>query len=90
VGIPRTNFEHPHVAVSALIFLDESRTPPKPARPAYNLEAIEEHLAAAQYAGIDEPFGQIAILKKYIRGKHVPDEVLEELDALCHDNEQRW
>jgi hypothetical protein len=30
-GSPRTNFEHHHVAVSALIFLEESRTPPKPA-----------------------------------------------------------
>ena len=36
IGIPRTNFEHRHVAVSARIFLEE---------PAYNIEAIEERLA---------------------------------------------
>ena len=90
VGIPRTNFEHRLVPVSALIFLEESRTPPKPARPTYNFDTIEEHLDAAQLAITEETFGQIAILKKYLRGKHLPDEVLEELDALCHDNEQRW
>jgi hypothetical protein len=90
IGIPRTNFEHRHVAVSALIFLEESRTPPKPAKPTHNLEAIKEHLAAAQHASTAETSGQIAILKKHLRGRHVPEEVLEELDDLSRDNEQRW
>jgi len=90
IGIPRTNFEHRHVDVATLIFLAEPRTPPKPARPTYNIEAIEEHLAAAQDVSTEETFGQIAILKKYLRGKRISDEVLKELDSLCHDNEQRW
>jgi len=90
IGIPRTNFERLRVPVAALIFLEESRTPPKPAKPAYNLVAIEEHLASAQHASNEETFGQIAILKKYLRGKRIPDEVLEELDAVCEASEQRW
>jgi len=53
IGIPRTNFEHRHVEVSALIFLEESRTPPKPARPTYDLEAIEDCLATAQHASAE-------------------------------------
>jgi hypothetical protein len=85
IGIPRTNFEHRHVAVAALIFVEESRTPPKPTRPAYNIEAIEERLAVAQHSSVQELSGEIAILKKYLRTKHVPEQALEELDALCHD-----
>jgi len=90
IGIPRTNFERRYVDVPTLIFLDEPRTPPKPTRPAYNVKAIEERLTAAQHASARELSGKIAVLKKYLRGKSVPDEVLGELDALCHDNEQRW
>jgi hypothetical protein len=37
----------------------------------------------------EETFGQIAVLKKYLRSTHVPEAVLEELDTLCHDNQQR-
>jgi hypothetical protein len=33
IGIPRTNVEHRHVAVSALIFLEESRPPRNPPSP---------------------------------------------------------
>jgi hypothetical protein len=90
IGIPRTNFEHRHVAVSGLIFLAESRTPPKPTKPTYNIEDIEERLVSVQHSSVEALSGEIAILKKYLRGKRVPKEVLEELDALCHDNEQRW
>jgi hypothetical protein len=90
IGTPRTNFEHRHVAVSALIFLEESRAHPKPAKPAYNIEAIEERLAIAQHASVQDLSGEIATLKKYLRSKRAPEEVLEELDTLCHDNERRW
>lgn len=33
IGIPRTNFEHRHIVVSALIFLEEPRVAPKPVMP---------------------------------------------------------
>jgi len=66
-----------------------SRAPLRNA-PGYNVKAIEERLAIAQHASARELSGKIAILKMYLRGKSIPDEVIEELDALCHDNEQRW
>jgi hypothetical protein len=92
IGVPRTNFEWRNVDPATLTYLDAPRNsqPTKPAKPSFNAEEIEERIAIMQHESIQHISGEIAVLKKYLKSKHVPEEAAEELDALCKDTEERW
>jgi hypothetical protein len=45
-------------------------------RPKFDVEEIREHVATVHHKAIDELSGEIAILKKNLRTKRVPEEVL--------------
>jgi hypothetical protein len=62
----------------------------KPNKPEVNLEEIREHIATAQHSSINQFSGDIAILKKYLKGKGIEAAVLKELDSLCEDLEESW
>src|SRR5215471_1196531 len=66
-----TNIERFRVNVDDLDFLTRStpRRPPKPAKPAIDIEAVREHLETAQHTSIDQLSGEIAVLKKYLKSK---------------------
>lgn len=92
LNLPGTNIERFRVNVDDLDFLERStpRRPPKPAKPAIDIEAIREHLDTAQHSSMDHLSGEIAVLKKYLRSKGVRASAIEELDSLCEATEKRW
>jgi hypothetical protein len=87
-----TNIERFRVPVADLDFLERRtpRQPPKPAKPAIDIEAVRERLTTAQHSNMDQLSGDIAILKKYLRSKGVPTAALLKLDDLCEEAEKRW
>ena len=90
IGIPRTNFEHRHVAVTALIFLEQSRVTTKPARRPIDTDKIRERLDTVRHGIMNHISGELAILKKYLKSKRVYAEVAEDLDAFCKEQEDAW
>ena len=87
-----TNIERFRVPVSDLNFLERPspRQPPKPAKPAIDVDDVHEHLLAAQHSSMDQLSGDIAILKKYLKSKGIRATALEELESLCEATEKRW
>ena len=87
-----TNIERFRVSISDLDFLERRapRQPPKPAKPAIDVEAVREHLTSAQHSSMDQLSGDIAVLKKYLRSKGVRASAIDELDDLCEATEKRW
>lgn len=87
-----TNIERFRVSVSDLDFLGRvtPRQPPKPAKPAIDIEAVREHLTTAQHSSMDQLSGDIAILKKYLKSKGVRASALDSLDGLCDETQARW
>jgi len=87
-----TNIERFRVNVDDLDLLTRPapRHPPKPAKPAIDIEAVREHLETAQHASIDQLSGEIAVLKKYLRSKGLRASAIDELDSLCEATEKRW
>jgi hypothetical protein len=87
-----TNIERFRVAVSDLNFAERPtpRQPPKPAKPTIDVEAVREHLTAAQHSSMDQLSGDIAILKKYLKSQGVRASAIEELDDLREATEKRW
>lgn len=43
-----------------------------------------------QHETIQHLSGEIAVLKKYLNNKRVPEEALGELYSLCKDTDERW
>ena len=62
----------------------------KPAKPVLNIEEIRERITTAQHSSVNQFSGDIAVLKKYLRSKGVDPAIIEELDGLCEDMEERW
>ncbi len=87
-----TNIERFRVPIADLDFLDRRtpRQPPKPAKPAIDIEAVRERLTTAQHSNMDQLSGDIAILKKYLRSKGIPTVAILKLDDLCEETERRW
>jgi len=88
-----TNIERFRVPVDDLRYLDAPKEPSrssKPAKPAINLEEVQERITTAQQSSIDQFSGDIAILKKYLKSKGIDQDALDELDDLCNDTERRW
>jgi hypothetical protein len=90
--LPGTNIERFRVNIDDLDFLTRStpRRPPKPVKPAIDIEAVREHLDTAQHSSMDQLSGDIATLKKYLRSKGVRASAIDELDSLCEATEKRW
>jgi hypothetical protein len=87
-----TNIERFRVSVSDLDFIERRapRQPPKPAKPAIDVEAVREHLTSAQHSSMDQLSGDIAILKKYLSSKGARTSAIDELDDLREATEKRW
>lgn len=87
-----TNIERFRVPVSDLNFVERPtpRQPPKPAKPAIDVDEVHEHLLAAQHSSMDQLSGDIAILKKYLKSKGIRSTAIDELDSLCEATEKRW
>jgi hypothetical protein len=88
-----TNIERFRVSVKDLDFVDRRtprQPPPKPAKPAIDVEAVSERLTAAHHGSMEQLSGDIAILKKYLRSQGVRASVIDELDDLCETTEKRW
>ena len=87
-----TNIERFRVPVADLNFVDRPtpRQPPKPAKPAIDIEAVRERLTTAQQSSMDQLSGDIAVLKKYLRSKGVSASAIDTLDDLCEETEKRW
>jgi hypothetical protein len=87
-----TNIERFRVPVSDLNFVERPtpRQPPKPAKPAIDVDEVHEHLLAAQHRSMDQFSGDIAILKKYLKSKGIRSTAIDELDSLCEATEKRW
>jgi len=87
-----TNIERFRVPVSDLNFVERPtpRQPPKPAKPAIDVDEVHEHLLSAQHSSMDQLSGDIAILKKYLKSKGIRATAIEELDSLCEATEKRW
>jgi hypothetical protein len=47
-----------------------------------------EHVAVVQHSVLDHLSGELAILKKYLKTKHVRADAGEELDTLCKKHEE--
>jgi hypothetical protein len=92
LNLAGTSIERFRVNIDDLDFLTRPtpRRPPKPAKPAFDIEAIREHLVSAQHSSMDQLSGEIAVLKKYLRSKGVRASAIEELDSLCEATEKRW
>ena len=43
-----------------------------------------------QHQSVQHLSGEVAVLKKYLKSKRVPEEALGELDLFCKDTEERW
>jgi hypothetical protein len=50
---------------------------------------ITERIATVQHSRMDQLSGDIVVLKKYLKGKRVPDAVLKELNDLCEEQRVR-
>jgi hypothetical protein len=87
-----TNIERFRVPVSDLNFVERPtpRQPPKPARPAIDVDEVHERLVSAQHSSMDQLSGDIAILKKYLKSKGIRSTAIDELDSLCEATEKRW
>ena len=91
---PGTNLYRYRVPIGDLKPVDPVREPSrqtsKPAQKSVDIEAVREHLANAQHSSVDQFSGDIAILKKYLKGKGIDQDAVDELDSLCEDMEKRW
>jgi hypothetical protein len=87
-----TNIERFRVPVADLDFLERRtpRQPPKPTKPAIDIEAVREHLTTAQHSNMDQLSGDIAVLKKYLRSQGVRASAVDQLDDLCEATEKGW
>lgn len=92
VHLAGTNIERFRVPVSDLNFVERPtpRQPPKPAKPAIDVDEVHERLVSAQHSSMDQLSGDIAILKKYLRSKGIRSSLIDELDDLCEATEKRW
>ena len=92
LNLSGTNIERFRVPVSDLNFVERPtpRQPPKPAKPAIDVDEVHEHLLAAQHSSMDQLSGDIAILKKYLKSKGIRATAIDELDSLCEITEKRW
>ena len=90
IGIPRTNFEHRNVDAAILTYLDEPIPTAKPTKAVVNAPEVMEHVAAVHHSVLDHLSGELAVLKKYLKAKHVPADAGEELDTLCKEHEEAW
>jgi hypothetical protein len=90
--LPGTNIERFRVPVSDLNFAERPtpRQPPKPAKPAIDVDEVHERLVSAQHSSTDQLSGDIAILKKYLRSKGIRASAIDALDDLCEATEKRW
>ena len=64
--------------------------PPKPAKPAIDVDEVHERLVSAQHSSMDQLSGDIAILKKYLKSKGIRASSIDALDDLCEATEKRW
>lgn len=88
-----TNIERFRVPVADLDFVDRRtprQSPPKPAKPAIDIEAIRERLTTAHHSSMEQLSGDVAVLKKYLRSQGVSASAIEDLDELCEATEKRW
>lgn len=91
LSLPGTNMMRFRVPVADLNFVEkEQPRQAKPAKPVINVEEIRERIIAAEHSSVDQFSGDIAVLKKYLRSKGIDAAIIEELDALCEDMEERW
>lgn len=92
VHIPGTNLERFRVNPKELTFVErrEPSRPSKPPKPAFDVAELTERMATVQHSSMDQFSDEIAVLKKHLKSKRVPEEVVEELDSLCKDTESRW
>src|ERR1700733_7795638 len=79
---PGTNLYRYRVPIGDLKPVDPVREPSrqasKSAKTSVDVDAIREHLANAQHSSVDQFSGDIAILKKYLKGKGIDQDALEE------------
>jgi hypothetical protein len=80
------------VPVTDLNFVEKEqpREASKPTKPVINIEEIRERITTAQHSSVDQFSGDIAVLKKYLRSKGIEAAIIQELDGLCEDMEERW
>ena len=91
--LENTNLERFRVPVQDLKFVDrrpQAPPPPQPVRKRLPVEEILERLATAQTSTLDHLAGEIAILKKYLKSKNVPEQAIGQLDDLVESEEKRW
>jgi hypothetical protein len=90
LNLPGTNLERFRVPVANLTFVEKRPRKEAPVRKSLDVEALMERVDQVQHSTLDNLSGEIAVLKKYLKTKHVPGKVSEELDRLCEDTEARW
>lgn len=62
----------------------------KPAKPVFDVAELTERIASVQHSNMDQLSGEIAVLKKYLKSKRVPEEATDELDSLCQQHKEAW
>jgi hypothetical protein len=88
-----TNLERFRVPVEDLKFVDrraQPARPPAPVKPRLPVEEIRERIATVHTSTLDHLSGEIAILKKYLKSKGVPEQAIGQLDDLVESEEKRW
>lgn len=91
LNITGTNFNRYNVPFSDLSFVDKvPRVTPKPAEPPYNAEEVRERVDNIRHKAMDELSGELAILKKYLKSKRIPEKASKHIDDFCDQQQEAW
>lgn len=88
--VPNTNLERRRVMIRDLVYIDDPIPPrlKQPEKPEIDVDAIREGIEEYQHSIIDHLQGEVAALKKFIRGKGVSAD--KALDRFAEATEEAW